>query len=69
MPKFSMTCSCGHEMSVDAVTREEGVANMKAVMTQDAVDQHLADKHSGEPKMTVAQVHGQIEQMLAAAPA
>jgi len=69
MPKFSMTCSCGHEMSVDAATRQEGVAKMKAMFTKEAVDQHLADKHPGEPPMTVAQVHGQIEQKLAAAPA
>lgn len=67
--KYSMTCTCGHEMSVDAGTRAEAVTKMKAMMNQEAVDQHLAEKHAGEPKMTMAQVHAQIEQMLAAVPA
>ena len=65
MSKFSMTCSCGHEMSAEAPTREEAVQQVKAMMTQEAVEQHLAEKHPEGPSMTMAQVHSQIEQMLA----
>lgn len=66
---YSMTCSCGHEMSAEAATRQDAVAKMKAMMTQDYLDQHLAEKHAGEPKITLAQAHAQVDQMLAEAPA
>ncbi len=52
-------------MSAEAPTREEAVQQVKAMMTQEAVEQHLAEKHPEGPSMTMAQVHAQIEQMLA----
>ncbi len=67
MQKFSMTCTCGHVMDVDAETREDAVAKMKATMNEEAVAQHMAEKHPGEPPMTVAQVHAGIEASLAPA--
>lgn len=64
MDKYSITCSCGHEMSVEADTREEAVSKMKEEWNEDAVATHMADNHKGEPPMSVAQAHAQIEQNL-----
>lgn len=58
-----MTCTCGDVMSVEGASREEAVSKMKATMTEDAVAQHLAEKHPGE-QMTVADIHAAIEQNL-----
>lgn len=62
--QYSMTCSCGHVMSVDGETRDEAVQKMKDMMTEDAVAAHMNEKHPGEPPMSQAQVHSQIEQGL-----
>lgn len=62
---YALTCSCGHTMSVEADSREEGVAKMKAMMTEAALAQHLKAYHKpGEPTPTLAQAHAQIEQNL-----
>lgn len=54
MKKFSFKCTCGHVMSVEAAIREEGVAKMKAMMTQQALDDHMAQNHKPEdPKPTL----------------
>ena len=65
MSKFSMTCSCGDVMSVDASSREEAVAQMKGTMNQSAIDAHCAQKHP-DMKLTEAEVHAQIDEKLAA---
>lgn len=62
MSKFSMTCTCGHELSVDAATRESAVQQIKAMMPPDAVAKHMAEKHPGQPALPVSQVHAMIEQ-------
>lgn len=36
-------------MTVDAASREEAVAKLKAMMTPDAVNQHFAQKHTDQP--------------------
>ena len=64
--KFSMTCDCGDTMGIEANTREEAVMKMKSMMTQDAIDAHMAQRHPGRT-MTVAQVHMGIEKDLVAA--
>ncbi|MGQ0568037.1 MAG: hypothetical protein ACT4P5_00695 [Armatimonadota bacterium] len=61
MSQFSMTCTCGHVMNVDAANRPEAVQKLKGVMTADAVAQHMADKHPGQPVLPVSQVHAMIE--------
>ena len=50
-------------MGIEADTREEAVMNMKAMMTQDAIDAHMAAKHPGQ-SMTMAEVHMGIEKGL-----
>lgn len=67
MNKFSMTCSCGDVMNADAATKEEAVAEIQGMMTQDAIDKHMAEKHPGEPVMSVEQCHAMIEQQVKAA--
>lgn len=59
---YSMQCTCGHVMSVDAVSRDEAVAQLKGMMTQQAMEQHFAEKHPGEPVPPLEQTHMMIEQ-------
>lgn len=66
MQKFSMTCSCGDPFSCEAENRDGAVAKMKAMMTSDAIDQHMAEKHPGQT-MTMADAHAEIEKNLMAA--
>lgn len=50
-------------MSVDAQNREEAVAKLKEMMTQEALDEHMQQYHkSDEPKPTLEQSHAMIEQ-------
>lgn len=62
--KYAMTCSCGHEMSVDAENRDEAVSKMKMMMGEQAIAQHMAEKHPGEPMVSVGEVHAGIEKDL-----
>jgi len=68
VPKYSMTCTCGHEVSADAATRGEAVAKVKAMWTQEAVDAHVKEKHPGET-MSVDNAHREIDTKLAEVPA
>jgi hypothetical protein len=63
MASYSMTCSCGETMSVDAPSREDAVKMLQGGMTQDAINSHMADKHKGEAVPTVQQVHGMIAEL------
>ena len=68
MANFSMTCTCGDTMTVDAPNREAAVGQFKAMMDEAGIDAHMAARHSAsEPKPTVAQAHAMIEQTIAAA--
>ena len=60
--QYSFTCTCGHEMTVDVASREEAVSKLKGMMTEDAIKQHMADKHAGEPMMTKQEADMGIEQ-------
>ena len=67
MQKYSMTCTCGQVMSVDAVNRDEAVSKMKTMMNEEAVKMHFADKHKGQMVPPMTEVHMNIVQMLALA--
>ena len=70
MASYSMTCTCGEVMSVDADTREAALSMLKAGMTETAIDAHMQEHHKpGEPRPTLQQVHAMIEQTLQAAAA
>ncbi len=61
---FSMTCSCGDIMTVKAGSREKAVRNMKSLLNEARVYEHLAQKHIGGSVPTIEQVHASIEQNL-----
>jgi hypothetical protein len=67
MNNYSMTCSCGHTMTVDAGTRDEAIRKMQGMMTPEAVAKHMAEKHPGQPVLQVSQVHAMIAQNIQAA--
>ena len=58
--KYSMKCSCGDTMDMEGVDRADAVAKFKAMMTQETIDKHMADKHPGN-SMTMADCHAMIE--------
>jgi hypothetical protein len=62
MNKYSMTCSCGHEYSVDADSREAAVEMLKEKMTDEAIAEHMAEKHPGEPVPSKEQADAMVEQ-------
>ena len=66
MKKYSMKCTCGHVMSVDAMDRNEAVMKMKSMMDQKALDGHWQQYHGNDTmqKPTLEQSHMGIEQML-----
>ncbi len=67
MQKFNMTCSCGDTMSVDAADRAGAVGQFKAMMTEASIKAHMAEKHPGEPVISVADCHAMIEKQVVAA--
>ena len=62
MQTFQMTCSCGHEIKVQAADRDDAVRRIQATMGKDAIAAHIKDRHPGEPVPTVEQVHAMIAQ-------
>ena len=62
--KYSMTCTCGHDMSVDADSKEEAITKLTEMMTQEELDKHWADNHANDmgPKPTLEQSHAMIAQ-------
>ena len=67
MAQYHMTCSCGHDIKVDAKNRDEAVSKIQSMMGEKAIDAHLKEKHKGEPVPSVAQVHQMIAQNTVAA--
>jgi hypothetical protein len=60
MQAFQMTCSCGHEIKVNAADRDDAVRRVQATMGKDAIAEHIKERHPGEPVPTVEQVHAMI---------
>lgn len=69
MKKFSMTCTCGDKVTVDADTREEAVQKLKDQMTAEATASHFAEKHQGQEVPALEQVHAMIDQTVVEEPA
>ena len=68
MANFSMTCSCGDTVTVDAANRDGAVGQLKGMMDEAGIAHHFAEKHSpSDPRPSVEQVHAMIEQTVAAA--
>jgi len=62
MPKYSIDCSCGSANTVEAATREEAIAMLKAGMTEENIAAHMKANHSGEPVPSVEDAQARIEQ-------
>jgi hypothetical protein len=62
MPKYAMTCSCGDSLQVDAASRDEAVTKIQGLMTLGYVETHMAQKHPGEPRPNLGQIHGMVAQ-------
>ena len=62
MNKYSMTCTCGHEATVDADTKDEAITKIQDMMPEEAIASHMAEKHPGEPVPSKEQSDAMIEQ-------
>ena len=62
--KFSMTCACGDTMTVDGADRNEAAMKLQVMMNEGAIKKHMAEKHPGEPVMSVADCHAMIDQKM-----
>ena len=60
MKKFSMTCSCGDMMEVEAEKLEEAKVKMKSQMSEEAIVKHMMARHPGESFMTKDQIDEMI---------
>lgn len=58
---YTMSCSCGDVVTVEGGTREEAVKNLKKRMTEQAVAEHMKQKHPGEKVPTCEQIRSMIE--------
>ncbi len=57
-----MQCTCGHTITADAESREDAVAQIKDIMTPDAIAKHMEEKHKGQPIPSNDQVYAMISQ-------
>lgn len=64
MASYSMTCSCGETMSVEAPSREDAVKMLQSGMTEATIADHMKQHHAGEPVPTVAQTHAMIAELV-----
>ena len=62
--KYMMKCSCGDEMTVDAMDKNEAVEKLKIMMNKEAVEKHFQDKHKGQQAPPLEQVHMMIAQQV-----
>lgn len=61
---YEMKCDCGKTVSVEAINRDEAIQKVKEIMTADAIKEHMASEHPGEPVPTLEQAHARLEQYL-----
>lgn len=48
-------------MTMEAETRDEAVQKLKDMMNAEAITAHMAEKHAGQPAMSVEDCHAMIE--------
>jgi hypothetical protein len=61
---YEMKCDCGKTVSVEASDRDEAIRKVKEIMTEDAIKEHMAAEHPGQPVPTPEEAHARIEQNL-----
>lgn len=59
---YSFTCTCGDTMTADAESRDEAVGKFKGMMDANGIAKHFADKHPGQPPVSVEENNAMIEQ-------
>jgi hypothetical protein len=63
MAKWAVTCTCGHDVTTEADSREAAAASLKGMMTEEAIAAHMKEFHQpGEPTPTKDQVDAMIDQ-------
>ena len=48
-------------MTVEALDRNDAVGQFKKMMDESTINAHMAEKHPGDPVMSVAECHAMIE--------
>lgn len=61
--KYSIKCTCGDVMTVEAENREEAVEKLKGMMSEEALKAHFDEKHPGQSVPAKADSDAMIEQM------
>ena len=61
---YEMKCDCGKTVSVDADNRDAAIQKVKEIMNEDAIKEHMAAEHPGQPVPTAEQAHAMINQNL-----
>ncbi len=61
---YEMKCDCGKTVTVEASNKDEAVHKVKEIMNEEAIKEHMASEHPGQPVPTVEQAHAMIEQNL-----
>ena len=51
-------------MTLDAANRNEAAGKMKVMMNEEGIKKHMAEKHTGEPLISVSDCHAMIDQKL-----
>ena len=65
MQTYTLTCSCGYTMDLEAEDRDEAVRLFQGGMTQEFIDSHFAEHHQpGEAKPTPQQALDSVSQMV-----
>ena len=66
MPTFLVQRVCGHTLTVQAETKDEALAQLKAALTQVNLDEHFKMYHAAwDAKPTLDQVLSEIQQAYA----
>ena len=60
--KYSMQCTCGHTITVDAESKEDAISQIKGVMTPNEIAKHMDQKHKGQAIPSNDQVYAMITQ-------
>lgn len=61
MQNYSVTCTCGDNMTVQANSMEEAKTKLKEMMTPDMIAKHWGEKHQGQPTPTEEQLEAMLQ--------
>jgi hypothetical protein len=58
---YSITCTCGEKMQVEADTREEAVMELKRSIDELSLANHAAERHPADDAPTIEEMYDIIE--------